>query len=151
MRTVVPWLVLCLIATAELSSQQRRPENKPVMDLVTVVGCAARGEGGAWMLNNAGAAEVTKVAYISKPEVEAARKKPLGRDRYRLIGTADFVTIDELLKDPVRSQITDRAGANATGQLQEGRKIVIKGLLINAPQEKRLNLTAVQQLADNCK
>jgi hypothetical protein len=41
--------------------------------------------------------------------------------------------------------------ANATGQLQHGRKLFVKGLLIAAPNEKRLNLVAVQQLADTCK
>ncbi|MGH6693046.1 MAG: hypothetical protein ACREF4_20450, partial [Gammaproteobacteria bacterium] len=59
-------------------------------------------------------------------------------------------TKEELLKRGQRAEFTRPEVANATGQLQDGRKLVVKGLLITAPNEKRLNLVSVQQLADTC-
>ena len=50
-----------------------------------------------------------------------------------------------------RSEFTRPEVANATGQLQDGRKLFVKGLLITNANEKRLNLVAVQQLAETCK
>ena len=58
---------------------------------------------------------------------------------------------EELLKQGQRAEFTRPQVANATGQLQDGRKLVTKGLLTTASNEKRLNLVAVQQLADSCK
>ena len=58
---------------------------------------------------------------------------------------------EDLLSDPRRAEFTRPEVANATGQLQDGRKLLVKGLLITAPNEKRLNLVAVQQLAETCK
>ena len=84
-------------------------------------------------------------------EIEEAKQKKLGTNRYTLIGTLDFLTKEELMKDEVRRQFTRPEVANATGQLQNGKKLAVRGLLITAPNEKRLNLVSVQQLSDTCK
>jgi hypothetical protein len=91
------------------------------------------------------------VLVASAKEIEEARKKALGNNRYRLLGTPEFLTKEELLKSGQRAEFTRPDVANATGQLQDGRKLFVKGLLITASNEKRLNLVAVQQLADSCK
>jgi hypothetical protein len=106
---------------------------------------------GTWMLMNPTDGVESSVLFVSTKEIEEAKKKALGNNQYKLLGTLDFLTKEDLLKDPLRSQFTRSDVANATGQLQNGRKLIVKGLLITAPNEKRLNLVSVQQLADSCK
>jgi hypothetical protein len=89
--------------------------------------------------------------YFSTSEIDAARKLGYGTNRYRLVGTAEFVTKEELLKTQQRGEFTRPAVANATGVLQNGRKIVVKGLLMIASNERTLNLLAVENLQDTCK
>ena len=50
----------------------------------------------------------------------------------------------------MRAQFTAKGSENATGQLQNGHKVMVKGLLILVPNEKRLNLTSVTMVAANC-
>ena len=102
------------------------------------------------MLTKATDGVESKVLFMSAKEIEEAKKKALGNNRYKLIGTLEFLTKEELLKDAHRAEFTRPEVANATGQLQDGRKLIVKGLLITAPNEKRLNLVSVQHLADTC-
>jgi hypothetical protein len=67
-----------------------------------------------------------------------------------MIGTADFVSADELLAEGQRRLFTTRETANVTGQLQAGRKLAVKALLIRAEDEDRLNVLTVQSIADTC-
>ena len=146
-------LVLLLSAlTAGIRAQQQESDlSKPKAPIVSVVGCASRTAEGSWMLTNATEGIESKVLFMSAKEIEEARKKALGNNRYRLLGTPEFLTKEELLKQGQRTEFTRPEVANATGQLQDGRKLIVKGLLVTAPNEKRLNLVAVQQLADTCK
>ena len=116
-----------------------------------MVGCARRTPEGTWTLTNATDGIDTKALLLSAKEIEEAKQKALGNNRYTLVGTPEFMTKDELLKRGQRLEFTRPEVANATGQLQDGRKLLVKGLLITAPNEKRLNLVSVQQLADTCK
>jgi hypothetical protein len=102
-------------------------------------------------LTNATEPTESRVLFVSAKEIDAARKQALGKNRYTLIGTPEFLTKEELLKSGQRAEFTRPEVANATGQLQQGRKLLVKGLLITAQSERRLNLVAVQQLADSCK
>jgi hypothetical protein len=115
------------------------------------VGCAQRSPQGVWTLANAADMAETRVLFLTAKEMEAARTLSLGKGGYVLVGTADFVTKEELLKAGQRAEFTRPEVVNATGQLQPGRKVVVKGLLIAALNERRLNLVAVQQLSDTCK
>ena len=67
-----------------------------------------------------------------------ARKTKFGDHRYKLIGIAEFLTKEELLRHQQRGEVTRPEVANATGQLQHGKKLVVKGLLITASNERRL-------------
>jgi hypothetical protein len=134
-----------------IGAQRESDVSTPEAPLVSVVGCASRAPDGTWMLTNATAGTETRQLFSSAKEIEEARKEKLGTNRYKLIGTTDFLTKEELLKSEVRRQFTRPEVANATGQLQNGKKLVVKGLLITAPNEKRLNLVSVQQLSDTCK
>ena len=143
-------LVLAGGLTVGIHAQQGEA-SKPKAPLVTAVGCATRTPEGTWVLSNATDSTETAQLFSSSKEIEAAKKQALGRNRYTLLGTADFASKEELLKTQQRAEFTRPEVANATGQLQNGKKIVVKGLLITAPNEKRLNLVSVLQLADICR
>jgi len=124
---------------------------KPKVPVVTVVGCANRAADSTWQLTRATAATEVRQGYFTTSEIEAAKKQPYGIERYRLVGTAEFVTKEELLKTQQRGEFTRPEVANATGALQTGRKVAVKGLLITTSGGRTLNLLAVQNLDDACK
>lgn len=147
---------LLALATCGVDARAGAPQapvdrSKPEAPLVIVVGCARRTPEGVWTLTNATEGVELRSLFMSAKEIEDARKRSLGTNRYVLLGTPEFLTKDELLKSGRRADFTRPEIANATGQLQDGRKLVVKGLLIAAANERRLNLVAVQQLADTCK
>jgi hypothetical protein len=142
---------LACTSTGVRAQPQGGDLSKPKVPLVSVVGCATRTADGTWMLTNATDGAESKALFMTVKEIEEAKKKALGNNRYKLLGTLDFLTKEDVLKDPHRAEFTRPDVANATGQLQDGRKLIVKGLLITAPNERRLNLVAVQQLADTCK
>jgi len=144
-------LAACGLDTGIHAQQAQADLSKPTVPLVSVVGCARRTPEGTWTLSNATDGVEARALFLSAKEIEEAGKKALGNNRYRLLGTPEFLTKEELLKSGQRTEFTRPEVANATGQLQDGRKILVKGLLITTPNEKRLNLVAVQQLADACK
>jgi hypothetical protein len=144
-------LVACGLTTGIRAQQQQGDLSKPKVPMVSVVGCASRTAEGTWMLTNATDGIESKVLFLSAKEIEEAKKRALGNNRYTLLGTPEFLTKEELLKYGQRPEFTRPEVANATGQLQDGRKLLVKGLLITAPNEKRLNLVSVQQLAETCK
>ena len=144
-------LLLCASATVVRAQQGGNDLSKPKVPLVSVIGCASHTAEGAWMLTNATNGVESKALFMTAKEIDEARKKALGNNRYKLLGTLDFLTKEELLKDPQRAKFTRPEVANATGQLQDGRKLFVKAMLITVPNEKRLNLVSVQQLADTCK
>jgi hypothetical protein len=150
-RAVVGLLAVAVSALSARVDAQQADVSKPAVPLVSVVGCAQRTPQGAWTLTNATDGIESRVLFMSAKEIEAARKQALGTNRYTLLGTPEFLTKEELLKSGQRAEFTRPEVANATGQLQDGRKVFVKGLLITAPNERRLNLVAVQQLADTCK
>jgi hypothetical protein len=142
-------LAVCGVDWAAAASQTAT--DQPAAPLVSVVGCAQRSPQGVWTLTNGTEVVETRTLFMSAKEIEEARKKAPGSSRYVLLGTPEFLTKEELLKSSQRTEFTRPEVANATGQLQQGRKVMVKGLLITAPNERRLNLVAVQQLADTCK
>ena len=143
-------LVVFGMTTGVRAQQQESDLSKPKVPIVSVVGCASHMPDGTWMLTKATDGIESRVLFMSAKEIEEGRKKPLGNNQYKLLGTVDFLTKEDLLSDPRRAEFTRPEVANASGQLQNGRKLLVKGLLITAPNEKRLNLVSVQQLADTC-
>jgi len=138
------------MTTGIRAQQQESDLSKPKVPLVSVVGCASQMADGTWMLVKATDGVESRVLFMSAKEIEEAKKKPLGNNQYKLLGTLDFLTKEDVLSDARRAEFTRPEVANATGQLQNGRKLLVKGLLITVPNEKRLNLVSVQQLADTC-
>jgi hypothetical protein len=137
--------------TAGVAAQPpRSDESRPSTPIVSVIGCGSRTAEGAWMLTNATDGVASRVLFASDEELQEAAQQALGSKDYVLVGTTDFLTQEDLLNHPQRAQFTRPAVANATGQLQDDRKLFVKGLLITAPNEMRLNLVAVHQVAETC-
>jgi hypothetical protein len=123
----------------------------PKVPIVTVVGCISRGAGGLDMLTRASVPKTSVIMHADEQEIAEARDTPLGLNRYRLIGAADFRSSDELMSLGQRALFTRAATANVTRSLQDGRKLAVKGLLILGSPEARLNVLSAQSIADTCK
>ena len=80
-----------------------------------------------WILANATDAVVSRTPFTTPDAVKAAAEKPLGTQRYRLLGTSPF--------SPDR---------------HKGHKMAVRGLLIKSGSETRINVTSFQMLAETC-
>jgi hypothetical protein len=129
-----------------------RPDaSAPKAPIVTVVGCVSRSANGVPMLTNASAAKASAIVHADAKEIAEARNTPLGTNRYRLVGTADFSSVGELMSQGQRALFTREATANVTDALQNGYKVALKGLMIPGSTEVRLNVLSARPLADRCK
>jgi hypothetical protein len=138
-----------------IHAQARRPpiaSGKPKVELVDIVGCVERKAGSpdTWWLTNAASPKTTTVGFVTATDVDSAKSLPLGSNSFLLLGAVDFLDAEAVVKDPERSKFTTPATANATAQLRAGRKVLVKGLLLDGEGEKRINLTQVVSLADAC-
>jgi len=125
---------------------------KPAVDVVQTVGCVEQRTGSleTWWLQRAVEPRVVQPGVFSVGQVDTARGAALGSQSYQLVGVADFLDVDGLLKSGRRSEFTARQNANATGELRPGRKVLVKGMFIAASEPKRINLLNVVGLADSC-
>ncbi len=136
------------------AQQQRQADiTKPTVDLVQSIGCGERKDGNpvTWWLMRATDPKVTQAPFASTKEIEEAKNVALGKNTFQMIGVAEFLDVDGLLKQGQRSEFTGRESVNATAQLASGRKIAVKGLFIESGNPKRINLTSVIRLADTCR
>jgi hypothetical protein len=129
--------------TATASASVKVPE-------VTTVGCVSRIDG-EWMLTKAREPRVSNIPHADAAEIAAAERSPSGVARYRLIGTAEFASANELLSRGQRAAFTRAGSANVTDALQEGRKVFVKALLIPGTPAQTLNLLSVQPVAGTCR
>jgi hypothetical protein len=128
-----------------------RPDlSAPKVPIVTIVGCLSRAAGGVPMLTRASAPKPSSIVHADEQELADARSTPLGANRYRLIGIADFGSIDELMSAGQRAEFTRAVTANVTDSLRDGRKLAVKGLLIPGTPETRVNLLSAQPIAESC-
>lgn len=137
-------------------AQRRSPlgaAGKPKVDIVVGIGCVERkgGDPPTWWLSHAADPQVTPSASLGTAEIEQMKMVPMGTGVYQLVGVSDFLDVDSLLQDPLRAQFTTRETVNATGQLREGHKVVVKGPLVEMNGQKRINVMAVLGLADICR
>jgi len=94
---------------------------------VQAVGCLEPGPGTRWVLTHSSTRPGTRERAVSATEIERARTRPLGEDTYTLVSASPF--------DPASKR---------------GHKVAAKGLLYRQPGDDRLNLTALETLADSC-
>jgi hypothetical protein len=143
--------VMILGAAAWLKAGQRGPQVKPKVDIVQTVGCVEHrtANGGQWWLTRAAEPTVSREGVFTTTDIDAAKKASRGGRAFRLIGEADYLDADGLLKTQRRAEFTTPDQVNAPGALREGRTVLVKGLLITG-NEERINLLQVAPLADSC-
>jgi hypothetical protein len=94
--------------------------------MVAMVGCLARADS-RWLLIHTSEPVITEERPATEAELTDAAASPLGEDTFRLVS------------------------ANAhQPEIHNGNKVLVKGLLYRARDDKRLNLTALQPLGSNC-
>ena len=148
---VVAILVAWLGTSASGIGAQRQILNTPTVEIVRAVGCASAGSApGDWTLTNATEPTVVESPFTSTTEIEELATEPLANKTYKLLGTAEFVSVERLLRQSQRAEFTAGESANATGTLRDGYKVVVRGLLLDPDGNARINLTSVQILAESC-
>ena len=116
---------LCVVLWApSLSSSGQAPTK--FVDVAAVTGCLVQ-QGQTWWLSNASEVMGTGAA-AAKVTVNEAKKQPLGKERYHVIGVLEEY-----------------------GVLQHaGHRMLAKGLINDDGKEKRLNLTSLQMVDQTC-
>ena len=97
------------------------------LSFVQVIGCLEPGPDNRWMLTHSIARPGNRERAVSAQELERARARALGEDTYTLVSATPFA--------PAKRQ---------------GHKVAAKGLLYRQPGDYRLNVTALETLADTC-
>jgi Copper type II ascorbate-dependent monooxygenase, C-terminal domain len=97
------------------------------LKVVEVVGCLEENSSRAWMLSRAGAPVSSATQSTSAAAVSVAAGRPLGSSQYRLLGSDVF--------NPL---------------LQKGRRVIVKGVLLEAPEDSRINVTSLQTVGATC-
>jgi cytochrome c553 len=97
------------------------------LSFVQVIGCLEPGPGNRWVLTHSSARPGNRERAVTAAEIERARARALGEDTYTLVSATPF--------------------APATRQ---GRKVAAKGLLYRQPGDYRLNVTALETVAETC-
>jgi hypothetical protein len=97
------------------------------LDIVEVVGCLAEGPNKTYVLTDATDPVKSDQASTTKTAIEAAKVKPLGTQRYVIIGASEW--------DPAS---------------HKGHKMAVKGLMIKDAKETRLNVTSFQMVDSTC-
>ena len=90
--TSIVWL---LVFAAVGGAHAQGPPSEPKSDqapIVEAVGCVSQ-TGANWILANATDAAVSRTPFTTPEAVKAAAEKPLGTQRYRLLGTSPFSPI----------------------------------------------------------
>lgn len=124
---------------------------EPAVEIVHTVGCVERRTGDAeWWLARAAEPTVSGPGVFNEDEVDEARELAPGTRAFHLVGVADFLGAEALLRSFDRAAFTTPDQVNATGELRAGRRVLVKGLLIAAEAVERINLLAVVGLADAC-
>jgi hypothetical protein len=146
--------VLVCALSAPLNAQRGRGAaggGKPAVDIVQTVGCAERKSGSpeTWWINRAAEPRVAPPAMFNSNQVAEAKAAPLGANAFQLVGVADFLDRDSLLRSGQRKEFTNAETANASNQLRAGHKILIKGLLIEG-NPRRINLLSVVDVGESC-
>ncbi len=150
---VVAWAAAVAVTSpVAVRSQEPEEAEKPQVEIVKTLGCAEKrpGSPATWWLTRAAEPETIRGGVFDANQVEEAKGSPLGAREFQLIGVADFLDAESLLEWGERSEFTTADQANATGELQEGRTVLVKGLLIDADPRPRINLLAVVGLAEDC-
>jgi hypothetical protein len=108
----------------EKTNTSQRPER---LEVVEVVGCLEPTPPGKWSLTCAADPVVSATQSTSSVALKAAEAKPLGSQRYQLLGASVF-----------------------NPSSHRGEKVAIKGVLIKDTEKSRVNVTSLQMVATSC-
>jgi hypothetical protein len=141
-----------VVAAQAQRDRRTTPQEDPAIDIVQTAGCVERRAGTpeTWWLARAADTRVTQAGVFSTAQIEAAKALPPGAQTFQLVGVADFLDTEGLLKSGRRQEFTTPENANATGALRVGRKVLVKGMFITSGEVKRINLLNAVSLADTC-
>jgi hypothetical protein len=133
-----------MLAAAQTAGSAAPPKAK--VEIVQTVGCVAKrsGQPPSWWLTRAAAPTPTREGVFNRTQIDDAKKTlALGVREFHLVGVADFLDAEGLLQSGDRALFTSKEQVNATGELREGRAVMVKGLLVASGTEARLNLLEV--------
>jgi len=124
LRTAVAMSSIATLAAAQRpQSEQPKPDASGV-EIVEVIGCLGQAPDNTWVLTNGTDPVVSKTIFTTKDALKEAAEKPLGNQRYRLLGVTPFSPL-----------------------LHKGHKMAVKGALIKAAKGSGVNVTSLQMLA----
>jgi len=107
------------------------PRPLPTNTVVQIAGCFGPGPNDTWQLTAAVAPQRTKnQAKITPDEIKAAQSRPSGKGEIRL------------------NNLSDLSGFSAS--LLKGHRVLAKGIYINGREADRLNVTALESIANTC-
>ena len=148
---LLPAAFVWLAPTPAHGQRPAAADGGPAVEIVHTVGCVERRAGEAeWWLARAAEPAVSEAGVFNADEVDEARAQALGAHAFHLVGVADFLGAEALLRSFDRSSFTTPDQVNATNELRAGRTVLVKGLLIESDDAARINLLAVVGLADTC-
>jgi len=140
-----------LPAVDAATPQTEQARRKPQVEMVQAVGCVEQRTGNNWWLTQASEPEVSPPGVFNQVQLDAVLAAlALGTREFELVGVADFLDAEGLLAIGNRADFTSPDQVNATGELRQGRTVLVKGLLIEADGVSRVNLTTVVGLAERC-
>lgn len=102
-------------------------EKKGLLEIGEAVGCLQADGEGKWLLTHGSQPTVSETQATSSSELAAAAARPLGSQRYSLLGLDFF--------NPSR---------------YDGQEVAVKGVLINGPDRTRINVTSLQMVDTHC-
>ena len=123
---------------------------EPQVAIVQTVGCVEQRGGAEWWLTRAADPTGSRAGLFDVNQVDEAKETALGSREFQLVGVADFLSAEGLLRWGDRAQFTSPEQVNASGELREGRRLLVKGLLLETEAVSRINLLAVVGLANTC-
>jgi hypothetical protein len=147
------WLFTTLLAAACVAPPHVAAQTPPPqkVSVVTVTGCLTQGPGDTWLLTNA-------TEPIPAPRRPAATSAPAAST-----ATATAATTTAATTTTTTTTTTTKAppvsGKNQfklIGILElnvpshKGHTVTVRGLLIPASPERRINLTSIQMVSDTC-
>jgi hypothetical protein len=108
-------------------AQKRQPNDPGVLGIGEVVGCLEHTPAGDWLLNRASVPTLSETQATTSVALKAAQSKPLGRQRYHLLGISAF-----------------------NPPIHQGKRVAVKGILVQDSHDIRINVTSLQTIANNC-
>ncbi len=104
-------------------AEPKQKRDQAVVEIVEVDGCLEENPAKTWVLNKASDPAISTMQGTTSEALESAKTNPPGIRRYELLGVRDF-----------------------NPSIYKGQKVAIKGAMIQAGKQARINVTSLQPL-----